>query len=157
MPCTTIFDGDNDDEALKYKPRLDPEERSACLEWLVNGPRKYLSNPAGERYREPSAVTECIRECRDDNDVVGQFLQDCTVTQAGAFASYAELHRAFSTWFSQTQGMAARMTQTALTRTLKRRRGLHDYRGSAGRGLAGLKVNKARMNELRPVWLPRDA
>jgi len=140
VPCDVIFAGDRDDKSVKYKLQQRPEERAACLEWLVLGLQRYLSRREGFRYAEPEEVTQRTQECRDDNDVVGQFLRDCIVPQEGAFTTYADLYRAFGTWFSQSQGQVTRHTQRSLTATLKKRRGLYDHKKAGERGLISVRL-----------------
>lgn len=144
VPCVTVFEGERDDTALKYRLQREPKERAACLEWLVAGLWDYLSTPDSE-YAVPEAVAECIRECRDDNDVVGQFLKDCTAPAPGGLASYGDLHGAFARWFSEVQGQTARMSQNQLTKTLKRRRGYEERKSGGVRGLGGITV--------KPEWM----
>lgn len=80
-----------EDRALGKKLK---DEASGILNRLLGGLRDWLDN--GLEF--PEAVERATAEYREDSDVIGQFLADCTVVEAGARTQSSILHSVLNAW-----------------------------------------------------------
>lgn len=85
----------------------------------------------------PASITAASDEYLDDEDLLGQFLQDETKSDTAAFTTTTDLHQRFSQW-CERQGLHA-WTMRTLQKEVKAR-GFQVVRRSFGRGFAGLKL-----------------
>ncbi|MGK7654424.1 primase-like DNA-binding domain-containing protein [Roseovarius sp. B08] len=76
-------------------------------------------------------------EYMDDEDTLGQFLSDETVSTPDGFVTTGELHQRFSFW-CERQGLHP-WTQNTMRKELKSR-GFQHSRRKYGRGFEGVKL-----------------
>jgi len=77
--------------------RILAKEASGILAWLVEGCliwQKWGLCP-------PAKVTAAVQEYHDDEDLLGQFINECCVVGDGLSCNSTELYDAFATWYSK--------------------------------------------------------
>ncbi|SDD88868.1 hypothetical protein [Ruegeria marina] len=85
----------------------------------------------------PPSIAAASAAYFDEEDTVGQFLQDETRIDPQGFVASEDLITRFNFW-SERQGLAA-WTQRTLIKELKQR-GFQDARNNSHRGLRGLRL-----------------
>ncbi|WOH74025.1 phage/plasmid primase, P4 family [Bradyrhizobium sp. NDS-1] len=97
-------------------------EASGILNRLLDGLRDWIDRGL----LVPDEIKETTEEYRSDSDVLGRFLQECTMRAEGQRLSNAELHNLFVVW-SRRNGERP-WTKKSLTSAMKER----DYEQSRG-------------------------
>ncbi|MGX1167912.1 putative DNA primase/helicase [Bradyrhizobium sp. USDA 372] len=97
-------------------------EASGILNRLLDGLRDWIDHGL----LVPEEIKETTEEYRSDSDVLGRFLQECTMRAEGQRLSNAELHNLFVVW-SRKNGERP-WTKKSLTSAMKER----DYEQSRG-------------------------
>ena len=69
-------------------------ERPGILAWAVTGAVKWLNGGL----TEPKAVIAATEQYRQESDIIGQFLADCTTAQESAKVAAGELYKAYVEW-----------------------------------------------------------
>jgi len=90
-------------------------EAEGILAWVVQGCLKWQACGLGSA----AAIDMATAGYRDESDVLGQFLADCTVESAGARAQSSDLYKAYRSWCEE-QGETP-WTQKSFTRALGER------------------------------------
>ena len=108
-------------------------EAPAILRWCIEGALAWQRRGLDV----PQSIAAASREYFDEEDTVGQFLQDEIVEDASAFLSSDDLITAFNGWCDR-QGLA-HWSQRSLMKEL-RLRGFKDGRRKNQRGLTGLRL-----------------
>ncbi|WP_272010882.1 phage/plasmid primase, P4 family [Roseovarius sp. ZX-A-9] len=108
-------------------------EGPAILRWCIDGALSWQ----GEGLSVPPSIAKASAAYFDEEDTVGQFLQDETDADPHAFVASEDLIFRFNSW-SERQGLGT-WTQRTLIKEL-RQRGFPDARNKRQRGLRGLKL-----------------
>jgi putative DNA primase/helicase len=126
VPFTVTIPKEERDHQLAEKLKA---EGPAILRWCIAG--------AVEWYRQglnpPASVEAASADYLDGEDMLGEFLADCTTRIPGAGERIAAIYQRFAMW-SQQRGLHSPWSQHALTRALGER-GLTIKRGNDGRYL----------------------
>ena len=85
------------------------DEAPGILRWIVDGTTQYLR----DGLKPPTEVLVATEQYRSDEDVVGQFLDECTVEIPNATVGASELFEAYQSWSGDN-----RLSQTAFGRRL---------------------------------------
>jgi putative DNA primase/helicase len=117
------------------------EEWPGILNWCLEGLAAWQELGA---VGAPAAVTEAVSKYRDEEDHVGQFLTQMTVTEEGAFTANASLYMSYQMWCA-LQGLDKREVhnQVHLGREVSARGFVKDMRkvlGKVTRGTVGLRL-----------------
>ena len=132
IPFERHFTVEEQDKHLKQLFRR-RENKSAILNWLVWGYRLTL-----ETGFEPSQlVNQAVAAYRQEADVIGQFLADCTTAQDGNRLPAGELYAAYSLW-ARDNGYK-QMNHKNFVSELRRR--LDVRRGNTGNVVVGLVLD----------------
>lgn len=75
-------------------------ELPGILAWMVRGATAYLR----DGLRRPSVVLAATKDYRDDEDMLSQFLAECTVTSHTDYVSKSDFYSAFEEWM-KAQGI----------------------------------------------------
>lgn len=109
--------------------RLDEKleaEASGILNWMLAGLGLYQR----DGLKDPACVSEANREYRDDSDILGQFLRECTQNNDAGEVSAAGLYVVYSGW-CKTNGLSFPLTSAVFGKRLKGR-GYTPHKGTAG-------------------------
>lgn len=63
------------------------------MNWIIEGAKKAIA--ADYKFKEPKAVTDAIEAYREDNDWLGQFLEECCEIAPSLSAKSGELYQAY--------------------------------------------------------------
>ncbi len=115
-------------------------ELPGILAWAVEGCRAWLS----VGLKPPAAVLAATSEYRQEQDVLGQFLDDACVADSGCWSPAGDLFKAYREW-AEEAGEKHVLTQKAFGTALSERGFLKDRRGdSRTRGWRGIGILAAR-------------
>ena len=89
--------GRNERRAVKDIKETLQEEASGILAWLVKGCLDYQKNGLPL----PEAVTKATLEYREDEDLLGQFVDGYLVRDTGAKTTSADLYDLFNRWYKK--------------------------------------------------------
>lgn len=118
------------DTELKSKLKL---EAAAILAWMIDGCLAWQ----GEGLAEPASIASATEEYFGDEDALGQWLDEMTVTSEEGFASTADLYESWSEWCGRTGqyvGTSKMFAQKLIGRGFERAR----HAKSRQRGFKGL-------------------
>ena len=110
-------------------------ESSGILAWAVRGCLEWRERGLGK----PDAVEEATKAYRLEEDVLGQFLADCTTAGEGLSVRAAELYSAYKMW-CEVNGEKP-MTGTAFGRRVVDR-GIHRVKGRQANRYEGIALAK---------------
>lgn len=130
IPFTVTIPAENRDQHLEDKLLA---EGPMILQWAIDGAMKWQR----DGLRIPASVSGASTEYFDDEDTLGQFLADETITDPDTFLTTTDLHQRFKQW-CEVQGL-----QPWTLRTLQKEvkaRGLMEARRNHGRGFLGIKL-----------------
>lgn len=96
IPFDQRFEGEARDGNLALT--LDGEAEG-ILAWLVAGCKKWQD----EGLNPPESVVAAKEEYRASQDVIGQFLSECTMANTGNISQASKLHAAYSKWSRQAE------------------------------------------------------
>lgn len=141
IPFTQSFTGDRLDPRL---PETLAGELPGILAWAVRGCLEFQRRGGLE---PPEAVRQATEEYRQEEDLIGRFVEECLVVRAGAMAAAGDLSKAFNEWADELGERRLRVPDLweALTK-------LGCERGRAGSGNMG-----TRQRVWRGVGLATDA
>jgi putative DNA primase/helicase len=126
IPWRAKFEGANKDD--KLKERLESEQhRSAILNWCLSGMLDFLANGMPDT----SAVAEATDEYVTEQDLLGNFLDECCETGRGGEAVFNDLMAAFHEWLEKHGENQRAWSSKRLGGELKRR-GFLKYRPAYG-------------------------
>lgn len=91
IPWTVTIPERERDDALAEKLAA---EASGILNWLIDGCIQWQRRG----FDEPASITEATAAWRDEEDVVGRWLQDCTIPGSTLSAPAAALRESFEQW-----------------------------------------------------------
>lgn len=131
VPFTVTIPRERRDKHLKARLL---EELPGILAWAVEGLREWLRVGLDP----PEIVRAATEEYRKEEDVLGQFLEECCDLEYGAIASAGELYERYSEW-ARAGGIKHPWTQTAFGRRLDER-GFEATRYRQTRVWQGLRV-----------------
>lgn len=132
VPFERHFEEHEQDKELAAKLST-PEAQSAILNWCIEGYQTYQRE--GLRANMPKAVQEAVKEYRQDSDVIGKFLEECTIECRGGKIQASSMYSLYTRW-AEENGHSP-MTQTRLSIELKQR-GLSKGRSSEMRFFADI-------------------
>ncbi|QYX55508.1 bifunctional DNA primase/polymerase [Roseovarius sp. SCSIO 43702] len=130
VPFLVTIPPERRDKSLPDKLMAEGPE---ILRWAIEGALQWQERGLDV----PAKVAAASTEYMDDEDTLGQFLIDETVTDPGGFVTTTDLHDRFKFW-CERQGLHA-WTLHTLRKELKSR-GFQDHRRPHGRGFIGLKT-----------------
>lgn len=107
------------------------DERSGILAWMILGAMKWRQ----ERLGDVAAITEAVESYREEMDVLGEYLGQCTVSGSALSVSSKSLYSSYERW-AKANGMKP-LTSTMFGRKIKDR-GFeikHTERGNICKGL----------------------
>ena len=102
-------------------------ESSGILNWLLEGLRDYWQNGMVE----PSSMLAAVEEWTNDNDELGQFIDDKLIQEQGMVLPPLEVYTAYQSW-CEANGVHHPMKQKTLTSKLKARLDFGKYNGVRG-------------------------
>ena len=82
------------------KQLLTPSERSGILAWLVRGCLDWQR----DGLNPPPEVLAAGKEAQIEDDLVGEFIDECLTVEGGTSVRATELYNLFKNWFHITQG-----------------------------------------------------
>ena len=132
IPFERHFSEDEQDKGLKQFFRR-MENKSAILNWLVWGYRLILE----VGFDPPRRVTQAVAAYRQETDIIGQFLADCTAAEEGSRMTAGELYAAYTLW-AKDNGYR-QMNHKNFVAELRRR--LDVRRGGAGNVVVGIALD----------------
>jgi putative DNA primase/helicase len=115
-------------------------EASGILAWAVRGCLDWRAHQLGK----PDAVDEATQAYRLEEDVLGQFLADCTTAGNGLSVQASELYAAYKDW-CEVNGEKP-MTGTSFGRRIVDR-GIHRVKGRQANRYEGIELRKASAQE----------
>lgn len=130
VPFTVTIPPERRDKHLADKLK---DEAPQILQWAIEGALQWQARGLDV----PASVAAASADYFDDEDTLGQFLQDETATMPGHFVSAQELHQRFVQW-CEGQGLSA-WTQLTLVKEMASR-GFERAKSNGRRGLKGLKL-----------------
>lgn len=86
-------------ERKNYAQHLFENAGGAILSWMIEGARMFIEN--GFQLRHCHAVEEATAQYFEQNDWLGQFLDECCIIEPGRKCSGSALYRAYSTRASE--------------------------------------------------------
>lgn len=130
VPFTVTIPAEKRDPDLADKLRA---EGPKILRWAIDGAVEWQKRGLDV----PASVAAASTEYMDDEDTLGQFLSDETVSTPDGFVTTGELHQRFGFW-CERQGLHP-WTQNTMRKELKSR-GFQHSRRKYGRGFEGVKL-----------------
>lgn len=130
VPFAVTIPAEKRDRTLPDKLRA---EAPAILRWCIDGALAWQDRGLDV----PPAIAAASKAYFDEEDTVGQFLQDETCLEQDGFVASEDLIVRFNYW-ADRQGLAA-WSQRTLIKEL-RQRGFQDGRSNRQRGLRGLRL-----------------
>jgi putative DNA primase/helicase len=92
VPFDVTIPKEERDPMLINKLRL---EASGILNWMLDGLRSFLDQG---KLSEPDAVTSATKKYFENADVLGRFLETCTVREPGHRVQSSVLHQVYEAW-----------------------------------------------------------
>lgn len=132
VPFTVTIPPERRDKHLPDKLK---EEAGQILQWAIDGAIQWRERGLDV----PPSVAAASAEYFDDEDTLGQFLQDETESQQLGFVRTSDLHQRFGQW-CEDQGLNS-WTQRTLQKEV-RLRGFEHHRRKNGAGFIGLKLRR---------------
>ncbi len=116
VPFTVTIPEDQKDPNLKEKLAA---ELSGILNWAIAGCLRWQR----ERLRVPQCVKAATEAYRAEEDIIGQFLDECTEKRADARTGRTDLYKAYQDW-AEVGGVNRPLTAKRFNRQLEER-GFH--------------------------------
>ena len=132
VPFTVTIPPERRDTGLPDKLK---EEAGQILQWAIDGAIQWQERGLDV----PPSVAAASAEYFDDEDTLGQFLQDETESEHLGFVRTSDLHQRFVQWCDD-QGLNS-WTQRTLQKEV-RLRGFDTHRRNNGAGFIGLKLRR---------------
>jgi len=112
IPFRRTFSRSEQDETLSEKLR---DEAPGILAWMIEGCKRWQQ----EGLKPPEVVQQATRSYRSEMDVLGTFLEECTVRNVNASAQATKLYEAYREWCDRTG--ERRETQTKFGMAMRER------------------------------------
>jgi putative DNA primase/helicase len=121
------------------------EHDSEMLSFLVRCARKALE--AGDMPAPPEAVLKETADFRDEEDLVGRYLKQCTEIVPDGMEQAKDIYLSFAWWCKEELGLTAKSTpsQKAISSDLRAQPHIEREPG---------RVNKYRGIQVRKEWIP---
>ena len=113
-------------------------ELPGILRWGVEGVRAWQN----DGFNPPESVVQAVVSYREQQDVPGQFLRDCTITQEDGWASTDALFQAYTAWCDHN-GIRYPMTKGEIGK-LMAERGYEESRRWSSTAVKGTKRKRVR-------------
>jgi putative DNA primase/helicase len=113
IPFVRQFGPQDRDPQLEQKLA---DELPGILQWAVAGCLLWQA----EGLTPPPAISRAVEDYRSEEDTLGDFIEDCTKTEAGAVLPHPELYRAYTSWADEN-GIRYLLTQKGLAKKLRER------------------------------------
>ena len=110
------------------------EELPGILNWAIEGCLRWQR----DGLRTPRCVADATEEYRIEEDVIGQFLSDCTTEDRDSRTLMNTLYEAYQAWAAKA-GMKRPLTATSLNRKLDDR-GMNRHKSGGARFWLGITV-----------------
>lgn len=130
IPFKVTIPAERRDKDLTAKLRA---EGPAILRWAIDGALTWQERGLDV----PASVAAASADYLDGEDVLAEFLLDCTAKAPGAFTLTSEIHTRFKYW-TESQGLGS-WSSHSLTKELKSR-GFQDARRTHGRGFLDIRM-----------------
>lgn len=111
------------------------KELPGILNWAIEGAKEWFVNGLGE----PACVTEATKEYREQQDVIGQFLQECTEPDHDSLIQLGCLYATYTTWANQN-GVKFPLTKQKLNNKIEERKAAKKVRKEKGWFFQGLRL-----------------
>jgi len=134
IPFDRHFQPHEQDNGLKKQFRK-KESKSAILNWLIEGYRLLQL----EGLPLPERVSNALQAYRQETDIIGSFLSECTAVQEDNRISASDLYSAYSAW-AKDNGYR-QMNNKNFVAELRRR--LDVRRGGAGNIVVGIVLDNS--------------
>lgn len=108
-------------------------EAPQILSWMIEGARRW----AHSGLKVPAELIAASGDYLDNEDTLGQFLEDETIRDPAAFVTASDLHQRFGQW-AAAQGLGS-WTRRTLSKELVTR-GFAEARRNFGRGFLGVRL-----------------
>lgn len=134
IPFTTYVPPERRDKDLKIKlaaelPGILNWAIEGCLEWQQHG------------LVEPEAVIKATRSYREEEDLVGEFIEAACVLSPAGWTRTSDLFQAFTNWWRETRGLVARPPSPQwFGRSVAERSELKSTKKHGVRGWRGISV-----------------
>ena len=112
IPFSVVIPPEERDPLLQEKLFA---EREGILGWMIDGCKAWHS----ERLGKPDRLHEAVRAYRSEMDVLGAFLEECTVVDVGSEVKASVLYDYYTKWAKRSGEFA--MSQTRFGRTMDER------------------------------------
>ena len=122
----------NPDPKLEEKLR---EEWPYILNWMIQGAVRWQKK---DGLAIPEEVVAASDEYLDDQDVIGQFIEDCVEDAPGGFVTTTSAFNVYLVWCSENHQNP--VSRDAFQKSLKER-GFAPHRKTSGRGFKDITVN----------------
>jgi len=97
LPFTVMVPKEKRDKRLGRKLR---REAPGILAWAIEGCLRWQQ----QGLIEPDAVRKATLGYKNENDVLGEFMEQCAAIEATGWTPVATLYRAFCDWWADTRG-----------------------------------------------------
>lgn len=124
-PFTQKFEGAKCDNTLRDRLR-DPDEMAGVFRWLIDGCLAWQK----DGLQPPDEVIQATTEYRNENDIIGDWLEECCVIGTEYGAKIADLYKSFEEW-SLKNGEKHFFNKNKFSQGLSLR-GFSKYRGTGG-------------------------
>ena len=136
IPFTVNFDTKTRDKQLA---RRLTQELPGILNWAIAGCAAWRKHGL----IEPVAVRKATRTYRDENDILGEFIQQSCILDVDGWSSTPVLYRSFIEWWSDTRGPRSQpISMGWFSRLLGERSDLRASRRQHTRGWSGITVKE---------------
>lgn len=95
IPFNATFRG-KEGEVLNYAKQLFESSGGAVLSWMIEGASRFIAS--GFKINPPSCVSGAVSSYREDNDIIGHFLEACCTTGGNCFQPSGALYSAYREW-----------------------------------------------------------
>ena len=116
--------------------RIIASELPGVLAWAVRGAMEWVRM---EGLHMPASAQLHLADYREDQDVFGDFLQECITREPGAFAATSDLYAMYQAWCNRA-GIRNPMMRNDF-KTAFADRGFEAYRKTTARGFLHCKIN----------------
>lgn len=112
-------------------------ELPGILNWAIAGCERWRT----EGLHEPKAVRKATRSYRDENDLMGEFIEQRCVINPSAWSPSTELYRVFSEWWTETRGpRSATISMGWFLRLLGEKTEIKQVKRAGTRGWRGIAL-----------------
>jgi putative DNA primase/helicase len=135
IPFEVTFEKRQRDNELL--PKL-MNELPGILNWAIAGAQRWRA----EGLHEPKAVRRATRSYREENDLLGEFIEAHCILDERAWSPSTELYRVFSEWWTETRGpRSASISMGWFMRLLGEKSNIKPAKHDGTRGWRGIAIN----------------